>query len=203
MVDETRSALQSHCAALRESGASRETSSLSQPIADAEAASSGEHVAERLEVPPVSEEFETKTEALPEPAMPAATPPPPPSVMVPPPNIVEDPFADVSGTAVSASGDAYSHAQPGVESPAGSVPETDKEEKVQSGFDAFPPVDVYENGADPFAINGFGDDALGEVSGDDPFFAADAVFTNATAPPGDGFDAFAPSTGAHFDAFGQ
>lgn len=169
---------------LGENGTSKEsTHSPQAPAADGEEESpaSTEQVAEHPQISP-----EPKVDTPMEPVMPAATPPPPPSQpgMVSQ-SAVEDPFAEVVGDGSDA---------PAVES------EDTSDEKKQSGFDAFP-GNGFENGADPFAVNGFSENGLGEVSSD-PFTTTDAAFSNATAAA-DGFDAF-PSSGAQqFDAFGQ
>ena len=153
--------------------------------------------------------------------MPAETPPLPPQAMVAQPHDVVDPFAEVPNEAVSSkaeapneteapneegseeSNGASSSTQAGVEPAEKSMLQSNNEEKLQDGFDAFPPVDGFDNSSDPFAVNAFGGNELGEAAVDDPFSASDAVFTNATAATGDGFDAFPPSIGAHSDAFGQ
>lgn len=172
-------------AVLGENGTSKESSSALQPLAadgEAESPALAEQVAERLHVSP-----EPKVDTPIEPIMPAKTPPPPPpqSGMVPK-STVEDPFAEVVGE--------------GSDVPTVESQDINNDEKEQSGFDAFS-GDGFENGTDPFAINGFSENGLGEVASD-PFTTTDAVFTNATAAA-DGFDAF-PSSGAQqFDAFGQ
>lgn len=218
MIDDTRTALQGYIAAVGEKGASHGTSSPRQPTA---VSPSSQQLAER---PPPSSvpEIKAKTEAPLEPAMPAVTPPLPPHGMVAQPHDVEDPFAEVPNEAASPkeadapeqaeapneegseeSSGASSSNQAEVEPAEKSMLQSNNEEKLQDGFDAFPPVDGFDNGSDPFAVNDFGGNALGEAGVDDPFSASDAVFTNATAATSDGFDAFPPSTGAHFDAFGQ
>lgn len=154
-----------------------------------------------------------KVETSPEPVMPARTPPPPPPKSSKEPmmvsmtvsNPVEDPFAEVVGKEDSDSMHIDPSAQAGghpLNNDPNSTQEQDTNEKDQIGFDAFPPVaDGFDS--DPFAMNGFGGNSTGEVVAEDPFSATDADFTNATAAAGDGFDAFPPSTGAQFDAFGQ
>lgn len=173
-------------AVLGENGTSKESSSTTPPLAadgDEESPVLAEQVAERLQVSP-----EPKADTPAEPAMPAKTPPPPPPQpsMVPQSTAVEDPFADV----VDEGSDA-----PAVESQV-----INNDEKEESGFDAFS-GNGFENGTDPFAINGFSENGLGEVASD-PFTTTDAVFTNATAAA-DGFDAFPSSAAQQFDAFGQ
>lgn len=151
--------------------------------------------------------------------MPAETPPLPPHAMVAQPHDMEDPFAEVPNEAAahreaqvpneqsseegSGASASSSSAETEVEPAENSMLQPNNEEELQDGFDAFPPVDGFENGSDPFAVTDFGGNGLGEVAVDDPFSASDAVFTNATAATSDGFDAFPPSTGAQFDAFGQ
>lgn len=172
-------------AVLGENGVSRESSSTPQrPAADSGEGSSalGEQVAERLQVSP-----EPRVDTPTEPDMPAKTPPlPPPQPSMVPPSIIEDPFAEVVGE--------------GSDVPAVEPQDINNDEREQSGFDAFP-GNGFENGTDPFAINGFSENGVGEVSSD-PFTATDAVFTNATAAA-DGFDAFPSSAAQQFDAFGQ
>lgn len=143
---------------------------------------SPEQVAERLQVSP-----EPSVDTPTEPVMPAKTPPPPPPQpgMVPQSATVEDPFAEVVGEGSNATA-VGSH--------------INNDEKEQSGFDAFP-GNGFENGTDPFAVNGFGENGLGEVASD-PFTTTDAVFTTATAAA-DGFDAFPSAAAQQFDAFGQ
>lgn len=218
MIDDTRTALQDYSAAVREKGGSHGTSSPRQPTA---VSPSSQQLAERPPLSPVTE-IKAKTEAPLEPAMPAVTPPLPPHAMVAQPHDVEDPFAEVPNEAASPkeadapepaeasneegskeSSPASSSNQAEVEPAEKSMLQSNNEEKLQDGFDAFPPVDGFDNGSDPFAVNDFGGNDLGEAAVDDPFSASDAVFTNATAATSDGFDAFPPSTGAHFDAFGQ
>lgn len=214
LIDDTRAALQSYSAALRDKGDSRGSS---YPSQHPDVSPSSEQPTVSLPVPPATEELKAKTETPPEPAMPAETPPLPPHAMVAQPHDMEDPFAEVpnetpatreaevpieqssdeSGGASSSS--AHTEAEPAEKT----MPQPDNEDKLQDGFDAFPPVDGFDNGSDPFAVTDFGGNGLGDVAVDDPFSASDAVFTNATAATSDGFDAFPPSTGAHFDAFGQ
>lgn len=151
--------------------------------------------AERVQASSEPREVEANIDAPAEPVMPVKTPPPPPNGMVPMP-AVDDPFAEVVGEKGAESTDISSRNGAGAESPGFN------NEREQGGFDAFPAVG-FENGTDPFAINGFSGNAAGEAV-DDPFKAADAVFTNATATADDGFDAFPSSAGAQqFDAFGQ
>lgn len=152
-------------------------------------------MAERVQTSPEPNEVEAKIDAPAEPVMPVKTPPPPPNGMVPK-SAVEDPFAEVVGEEGSSTSISSPHG-PGAESQG-----FNNEEREQGGFDAFPAAG-FENGADPFAVNGFSGNAVGEAV-DDPFKATDAVFTNATAAADDGFDAFPSSAGAQqFDAFGQ
>lgn len=155
-------------------------------------------MAEQLEVSPAPEEATPTTDAPPEPMMPAKTPPPPPHGMVPQPTAVEDPFAEVVGEQGSRS------AGPSSPNPLGDEPPelNTAVEREQSGFDAFPAVDyAFENGTDPFAVDGLSANGSGEAVAD-PFTATDAVFTNATAAA-DGFDAFPADDAQQFDAFGQ
>lgn len=222
LIDDTRAALQSYSAAIHEKGASHGTSSPRQATAVSPSSLLAERAEHLLHSSPVTEEIKAKTEAPPEPAMPAETPPLPPHAMVAQPHDVEDPFAEVPNKAASpresaspkeaeapneeGSEDrsaASSSAQAETEPAEKGMLQSNNEENLQDGFDAFPPVDGFDNGSDPFAANDFGGNGLGEVTVDDPFSASDAVFTHATAATSDGFDAFPPSTGAHFDAFGQ
>ncbi|CAM9257781.1 unnamed protein product [Ectocarpus sp. 8 AP-2014] len=155
-------------------------------------------MAEQLEVSPAPEEAKPTTDAPPEPMMPPKTPPPPPHGMVPQPTTVEDPFAEVVGEQGSRS------AGPSSPNPLGDEPPelNTAVEREQSGFDAFPAVDyAFENGTDPFAVDGLSANGSGEAVAD-PFTATDAVFTNATAAA-DGFDAFPAADAQQFDAFGQ
>ncbi|CAM9626673.1 unnamed protein product [Ectocarpus sp. 12 AP-2014] len=155
-------------------------------------------MAEQLEVSPAPEEAKPTTGAPPEPMTPAKTPPPPPHGMVPQPTAVEDPFAEVVGEHGSRS------AGPSSPNPLGDDPPelNTAVEREQGGFDAFPPVDdAFENGTDPFAVDGLSANGSGEAVAD-PFTATDAVFTNATAAA-DGFDAFPAADAQQFDAFGQ
>lgn len=219
LIDGTRTALQGYSAAVREKGAPPGTSYPRQSTA---VSSSSQKLAERPPISLVTEEIKAKTEAPLEPAMPAETPPLPPHAMVAQPHDVEDPFAEVPNEAASPketdapekaeapheegseeSSGASSSTQAEIEPAEKSMLQSNNEEKLQDGFDAFPPVDGFDNGSDPFAVTDFGGNGLGETAVDDPFSASDAVFTNATAATSDGFDAFPPSTGAHFDAFGQ
>ncbi|CAM9339025.1 unnamed protein product, partial [Laminaria digitata] len=193
-------------AAIHEKDASHGTSSPRRATAVSPSSLLAER-AEHLHSSPVTEEIKAKTEAPPEPAMPAETPPLPPHAMVAQPHDVEDPFAEEAeapneeGSEDSSA--ASSSAQAETEPAEKGMLQSNNEENLQDGFDAFPPVDGFDNGSDPFAANDFGGNGSGEVTVDDPFSASDAVFTNATAATSDGFDAFTPSTGAHFDAFGQ
>lgn len=178
---------------LGENESSEETRSTPQPPATDDEEGSPSQAAERIQTSE-TKEVEAKIDAPAEPVMPVKTPPPPPSGMVPK-SAVEDPFAEVVGEEDSSTG---------ISSPHGPVAQSQgfNEETEQGGFDAFPAAG-FENGADPFAINGFSGNAEGEAV-DDPFKATDAVFTTATAAADDGFDAFPSSAGAQqFDAFGQ
>lgn len=204
MVDDTRIALQSYSAALRQNGTSGEMGSLPQSQATGdEAVSTAAEQASDLQVSPTHEEFESKTETPSEPAMPAQTPPPPPDVKMLEPHAADDPFAEVLGKEDCEDGGLPSPTQPGVESPKFVMQQPSNEEKAQQrGFDAFPPLaDAFDS--DPFAMSGFSGNGSGEVTVDDPFSATDVVFSNATAAASDGFDAFPSSTDAQFDAFGQ
>ena len=171
---------------LGENGTPKDSTSTSPPLAadgEEESPVLAEQMAERPKASP-----EPKVDTPAEPVMPAKTPPPPPpeSGMVTQSTAVEDPFAEVIGEGSDA---------PAVESKV-----INNDEREESGFDAFP-GNGFENGTDPFAINGFSENGLGEVASD-PFTTTDAVFTNATAAA-DGFDAFPSSAAQQFDAFGQ
>ena len=64
MIDGTRSALQHHSAALRGDRPSAETSSSLHPVTTGDEVSlSAEQVAERLQISPAPQEFESKTES--------------------------------------------------------------------------------------------------------------------------------------------
>eukprot|EP00752_Nemacystus_decipiens_P003346 g3095.t1 len=172
-------------AVLGENGTSKETSSSPQPLgagSEEESPALAEQVKEPLQV-----SSEPKVDTPAEPVMPAKTPPPPPPQpgMVAQSTGIEDPFAEVVGEDSDA---------PAVES------QVNNYEKEEGGFDAFS-GNGFENGTDPFAIDGFSENGLGEVASD-PFTTTDAVFTNATAAA-DGFDAFPSSAAQQFDAFGQ
>lgn len=181
---------------LGEDDYSEDTRPSAQSTATNKEEESPSQAAERVRTCSESSEVEAKIDAPAEPVMPVETPPPPPNGMVPKP-AVEDPFAEVVGEKSSESA--------GILSTHGPVAESqgfNDEERQQGGFDAFPAVG-FENGMDPFATNGFSENAVGEAV-DDPFKATDAVFTNATAAADDGFDAFPSSADAQqFDAFGQ
>lgn len=185
----TQNALESYKESLGQGKAPHEPERPQHAVAIHEASSPS---VERAPLPPPPEEFEAKSEAPPEPAMPAQTPPPPPESMTSP-RVVEDPFAGMMGKE-----DAESHALAAPEAPIVSTSITrQSSDEEKNGFDAFPPVgEAFES--DPFAVNGFN----GDGPADDPFTATDAVFSNATAAA-DGFDAFPASSEAQFDAFGQ
>lgn len=189
MIYDTQNALQSYKGSLGQGKAPHEPERHEHALAIHEASLPS---LEQAPFPPPPQEFEAKSEAPPEPAMPAQTPPPPPESMTLP-RVVEDPFAGMMGKE-----DAESHSLVAPEAPVVSTSMARQpSEEEKNGFDAFPPVgDAFES--DPFAVNGF----TGDGPTDDPFTATDAVFSNATAAA-DGFDAFPPSSEAPFDAFGQ
>lgn len=201
MINGTRTSLEGYSTALLWKGASGHTTGASSPplATDNELTSIEEQIADHHRVSPAPESSESKAETPPEPAMPAKTPPPLPHAKMPCQDVIEDPFAEVNGKEDSDPG--------GVSSPVESQGQLQQkflsnETKAQGGFDAFSPgADAFES--DPFAINAFNGNGVGDAAIDDPFSAADAVFTNATAVASDGFDAFPSSPGALFDAFGQ
>lgn len=211
MIDGTRDALKDYRSSMQRGERSAGPGlSSHHSTADENVSSTADQGSDCRHIPELPQDDESKVETSPDPVMPARTPPPPP----PPPqsskepttmsvsNPVEDPFAEVVGKEDSDSVHIDPSAQAGGQSLRNSTQAKKAEEKDQIGFDAFPPVaDGFDS--DPFAMNGFGGNSTGEVVADDPFSASDADFTNATVAAGDGFDAFPPSTGAQFDAFGQ
>lgn len=216
MIDGTRDALKNYSSSMQrgEKSAAGPDLSSHHSTADENVSSTADQAADHQRISESPQDDESKVETYPEPAMPARTPPPPPpssskeSMSMSMPisksvsNPVDDPFAEVVGKEDSDSVHIDPSAQAGGPPPKNSTQAQKNEEKDQSGFDAFPPVaDAFDS--DPFAMNGFGENSTGDVVAEDPFSATDADFTNATVAAGDGFDAFPPSTGAQFDAFGQ
>lgn len=207
MIDGTRSALQSYSAILRRGGIPGESCSSQQPPAIDEQASSpaedvAEDLAERPQISPEPRGSESKTDTPPEPKMPSEIPPPPPHIKMSEVRVLEDPFAGMVSKAGPGDEDFAPSVQPEVGSPKHPMHQSENEEKAQEGFDAFPPVsDAFES--DPFAISGFSGNGLEDADTDDPFAVTDVAFSSVTAASGDGFDAFPPTTGAQFDAFGQ
>lgn len=207
MIDGTRSALQSYSAILRRSGIPGESCSSQQPPAIGEEQASSpaedvaEYVAERPQISPEPRGFESKTDTPPEPKMPAEIPPPPPNINMSEKRVVEDPFADMVSKKRPGDEDFAPSVRPEAGSPKHPM-QSENEEKAQDGFDAFPPVsNAFES--DPFAISGFSGNGLEDVDADDPFAVPDVAFSSVAAASSDGFDAFPPTTGAQFDAFGQ